>query len=487
MKAASLISASIFRPERLSALVAALLLAAMPAFAARGPAPVQRIPLEPMGYQPPSKDARLAADSMMSLHYVDESHLLVTFNTRGLMRRLPDSRAEDEDRTIAAVLLELPSGKVAARTEWRIHDDEPFLWDLGGGRFLLRLRDTLSTFSPLAAPGREAFAQRAFATSDTPIRHVIVSQDKGVVILEMMKPPPQSDTPRLSLVGVDDAPVSVSFLRVSPPGAPVSGRLAGGVRAKSLVDFTPLAATGYIQSTNEAPNRWLFDYKAYTGKSVPLSGFETTCDPFPLWVSGSEFVSFGCRGSQESADLAGFNMKGEEMWQINFGEGQGFPEIHTAPLAGRFALGRGLTLSMVGPATRSQITVQEVRVIQAYNGKQLLRVECSPVARLGQNFAISPDGMTLAVLHDGIDIYRLPALNDEDRKAVADARAHDPAPEPDAPIDLREHAVPEAAQPEPAGPPAAEGKGSVPDAPMPQPDMPRKPPTLYDPAESPQP
>ena len=488
MKIPTLIFASIFRPERCCALVAALLLAAMPAFAARGPVPEQRIALEPLGYQPPSSNVRLAADSMMSLHYVDESHLLFTYNARGLMKRLPDSRPEDEDRTIAAVLLELPSGKVVARTAWRIHDSEPFLWDLGVGRFLLRSRDTLTTFSPLAAGGREAFAQRPFATSDTPIRHVIVSQDKGVVILETMTPPPEAS--HMSTVAADEAPVSINFLRLSPPGVPVAGWVAGGVRAKNLVDFSPLASTGFIQSTNEAPNRWLFDYKGYTGKMAQLAGFETSCDPLPMWVSGSEFVTFGCRGSQERADLAGFNMKGEEMWQMNFGERQGFPEIVAAPAAGRFAVSRALTFSIAGAVIWSQVTVQEVRVIQSYNGKQLLRVECSPVGHMGQNFSLSPDGMALALLHDGIEIYRLPTLVAEDRKAVADARAHDPELSPDVQIDLRVHPpAQEQAAPvvPPAGPPTPAGKTPVPDVPTPQPDMPRKSPTLYDSSGSPQP
>ena len=49
-----------------------------------------------------------------------------------------------------AVLLELPTGKVLARTTWRLHDHAQYLWNLGHGHFLLRIRDTLTTFAPLA-------------------------------------------------------------------------------------------------------------------------------------------------------------------------------------------------------------------------------------------------------------------------------------------------------------------------------------------------
>src|SRR5215471_10947803 len=99
------------------------ILAAAPAMwgAGRGPQPAISIPLEPLGYAAASTEFMLAGSSMLTVHFVDEQHLLLTYSVKRLMKRLPDCPPEDQDRTIAAVLLELPSGKELARTEWRLH------------------------------------------------------------------------------------------------------------------------------------------------------------------------------------------------------------------------------------------------------------------------------------------------------------------------------------------------------------------------------
>ena len=94
----------------------------------------------------------------------------------------------------------------------------------------------------------------------------------------------------------------------------------------------------------------------------------------------------------------------------------------------------------------SVVSGQEVQVYQSYNGKQLFRMDCSPVERAGQNFALSDDGLRLAVVRESIvhhaatkdygayterstavEVYPLPALTDKDRAEVKAAQAGAPA------------------------------------------------------------
>ena len=126
------------------ALAACAMLAGGTAAMARDPDAPLRIPLEPMGYQPALPEFLLAGDSALTVDFVDNDHLLITFSLRRLMKREADSLPNDDDRTIGAFLVELPSGKVLARTEWRVHDRLQYLWNLGHGRFLLRVRDRLT-------------------------------------------------------------------------------------------------------------------------------------------------------------------------------------------------------------------------------------------------------------------------------------------------------------------------------------------------------
>src|SRR5882762_9306931 len=131
------------------------------ALAARPPQPTTRILLEPLGLQPISSRYLLAGSSMLTLHYVDDKHLLVTFAARRLIRRTIDDPPTDQDHNTDALLLELPSGRVLARAEWHLHDHGQYLWNLGHGQFMLRIRDTFTTFAPLANLAHdESFLQR---------------------------------------------------------------------------------------------------------------------------------------------------------------------------------------------------------------------------------------------------------------------------------------------------------------------------------------
>jgi hypothetical protein len=116
--------------------------------ALQGPGAPLRIPLSTLGYQALQQEFMLSGSSMLTVHFVDQDHLLVTFAVRRLMKREPEDAASDKDRVIGANLVELPSGRVLAQTEWRMHDLAQYLWPLGHGRFLLRVRDRLTMIAP---------------------------------------------------------------------------------------------------------------------------------------------------------------------------------------------------------------------------------------------------------------------------------------------------------------------------------------------------
>jgi hypothetical protein len=144
--------------------------------------------------------------------------------------------------------------------------------------------------------------------------------------------------------------------------------------------------------------------------------------------------------------------------------------------------------------------------MQAHDGRQLLKVQAQPIQRAGQNFDLSPSGLQFAVLRgDNIEVYKLPPLNEKDRKALELAKGMTPEPY-DGPIRLGavpvkvEAAAEPAAQasnapaPHPVAAPAALPSGeAVPEsaaAPAPAAQAegtsgdqqgPRKPPSLYSP------
>jgi hypothetical protein len=424
-------------------------------------APV-RIPLEPMGYQASLPEFLLAGDSALTVDFVDRDHLLITFAVRRLMKREADSLPTDDDRTVAACLVELPSGKVLARTEWRVHDRMQYLWALGHGRFLLRVRDRVVQIAPMAAADtNDAFREIPLLHTDRHIVAIVVSSDSDLLTLYTVKHPQgATDKVEVSLDGpsVDTAPVQVNFYRLVYTGEGADGLQVvsvGGVRMREAAAL-PMTTGGFLDVLNGGRGTWLFNFDEHAGKVNELLAFTTSCFPRSTFVDRSEFVVFGCRGSDDKQDFAGFNLKGDEMWQLNFLDTQVNPTFSFAPVAGRFALGRTVVSSLIdldSPLPASVVTGQEVRVYQSYNGKQVFKIDLTPVERAGQNFALSADGMRLAVVREnlvhhaatkdyeaytqreaGVEVYALPRLTTEDQAAVKAAEAQAPA-DTGAPID----------------------------------------------------
>src|SRR6266436_197242 len=154
-------------------------------------------------FPPLSPQFLLNGSSMLTLHYVDDKHLLLTFVVHRLIPRLPNEPEDDQDRIVDAVLLELPTGRPLARTSWHLHDHAQYLWNLGHGHFLLRIRDTLTTFAPLAnLATRDPFAQQPFLVSaDRRLAALILSPECDLLIVETIKRMPPTPKPKTPLFG----------------------------------------------------------------------------------------------------------------------------------------------------------------------------------------------------------------------------------------------------------------------------------------------
>jgi hypothetical protein len=139
------------------------------------------------------------------------------------------------------------------------------------------------------------------------------------------------------------------------------------------------------------------------------------------------------------------------MWEQNISENYVSPSFVFAPAGGRFALGRLIlhtSFDLEEPIQPELLGPQSVVVYQTDSGKQILRVDCSPIERAGQNFDLSADGMNLAVIrNDAIEIYSLPSLTAQEQKAIQMAKASEP-PEVDSPVNFG--AAPASSQPKPA-------------------------------------
>ena len=380
--------------------------------------------------------------SMMTLDMVDDTHLLLTFSSRGLVPRVPDDPPDDEDRMVAAELVELPTGKIVARADWHMHDHGRYLWRLGKGRFLVRSQRELFVITPEARIGTaDPLRPMRFPTREGMPVMAVVSPDKAMVMVETMAPQKKGkvNTASGGVIVTDPEPlVLIDFYRVSggdAPGAPMALKGAGVVKAPAPM-MLPMDADGYLWPSEPKHGQWPVSFNEFGGREVKIVDMDSSCMPRLQMVSRFEFLAFTCRGSDARVRMRSYGMDGHETWEETLSGTFGVPELAFAPEAGRFALSRIVSPTgdlMFGSVVPDGAT-QEMRVYQTESGDLLLKVPTAPVTRYAENFDLTEDGLVAAVVNAGvIQVYKLPTPSEQDMKDLAEARSFSP-PTSEAPV-----------------------------------------------------
>ena len=429
---------------------------------------------------------------MLTVDFLDSGHLLVTYSMRTLVRRLPGDPVDDDDRMVAGEVVELPSGHVAARTEWHLHDYRRYLWKLGNGRFLMRIGRQMYTMDPLANLGSEnPFLRTAFPGRVVPPSVVDVSPEGAVLTLETVIQPKRDSGTNVVLGDQDTAGGSttlIDFFRIEEEKGGGAGggfvlKPAGGVLSAAPL-LVPVDGDGFLWAEPVDNAEWAMTFEGFGGKKVDLGKVMSSCRPRLQMTSQSEFVVLSCLGSDDHIKLASYGLDGHETWEEVVGD-VGTPVFWYAPAAARFAMGHihvDVAPLTPGATAVAPVPTQEVRVYQNASGNLLLRVECRPVFKTAENFDLSEDGMMAAAVRDGmIDVYKLPALSKSDLEDMAQVKKFAPPVETGnvvltsltTPVKAENvEAVREAA--------AALAMSAI------APSLPRKPPSLLKPGEKPE-
>ena len=400
--------------------------------------------LSDLGVPPIPQAFMNVGSSMLTLNVIDDTHLLVTYSTRGLVPRLPDDPPDDDDRMVAAEVVELPKGEVLARTEWHMHDHGRYLWRLGKGRFLVRSRNQLY----LITPGALLNTANPFRPTPFPSRSgipatALSSPDASLITVETLVSPPKKQD--ASITNGDEAeatksPVLIDFYRLKggvEEQPEISVIRAGAVKSPAVLAI-PLDGDGYLWPGDQKRGKWPVTFNQMDGKTVPVGTVLSSCPPRLQLVSRSEYIAFACQGSEERLKMEAFGMDGHETWEEPIGSANGLPTFVFAPQAGRFAISRMGTVvpDPEGLAVVPDGATQEIRVYQTESGDLLLRAPLTPVMKTAENFDLSDDGMVAAVVNAGaVQVYKLPPLSDTDQKDLKMAQGFSP-PLGDGPVNL---------------------------------------------------
>jgi hypothetical protein len=413
--------------------------AATLALAAGGPkqpAPWLQLKLEALGFPGVSNAFLETGASMLTVHFIDDSHLLLTYSLRQLVPRVEGDPAGHDDREVAAEIIDLPGGKVAARTVWHLHDHQRYLWNLGHGSFLVRIGDRLYTMSPGARLGtKEVFERALFPNRSLRPTAINVSPDGGLVTIETVVETGLHAGDKRILLGDEEATgldragtkTLIDFFRLSrEKDGGMETKAAGEIQAPAPL-FLPVDEDGLLWASPAENGLWLVNFDSYGGKTIPLGKLESSCQPRLQMLTRSEFVAMTCRGGDDRIKMASYGLDGKETWEESVGD-FGAPTFAYAPASARFAVSH-LTAA-VAPVQAGQSgspASQEVRVYQNASGDQLLRAECSPVVKSAENFDLSADGSIAVVVRNGsLVLYKLAPLSGRDREDIAEVEKFAP-------------------------------------------------------------
>ena len=372
-------------------------------------APTFSIPVEPLGFFAPGAIYQGQRESLVSLDFLDEDHLLFTFHAPGLIRREGNPRATNQ-RQVRAVVLAFPGGDVAAEGLWTLHDRGRYIWMLNDGHFLMRDQSDLKR-------GDSSLELAPLLHFRGPLLWVETNPTQDLLVAESLEPaevqPKAKDVP-------------------SPPGAAgqvtedddsddradiVLRILSSRTRQIMLASRTrktvhlPINSEGYVETLRGKGHEWTFVLNYFKGGSHVIGTIDSTCMPPVEFVSNTEVMVTACN-PDSSRWIVAMSMDGKRLWNVSKPPTQIWPRLIMASNGSRLAretLVSTHAVNTYSPISFDDIKGQQVEVYDAVTGKMVLTAPASPVLDGGGNVAISPSARRVAILDAGaIQVYELP-------------------------------------------------------------------------------
>ncbi|HEY1985278.1 MAG TPA: hypothetical protein VGG85_07715 [Terracidiphilus sp.] len=387
--------------------------------------PAITIPVDPLGFTPPGSFYLGMRNSLVSLDFLDENHLLFTFRVPGLIHR--DLRGADpsDERQIRAVVLRLPQGTVQAETVWTVHDRKRYLWMLDNGQFLFRDRDNLQL-------GDASLGLKPFLHFPGPVLWVEIDPARKFVVTGSSEPPASA-----SKAGDVPSPASAEATLVSDDKKPTnepdlvlrilrrdSGKVMLVSHIRSAVHL-PINTDGYLETLRSTGKAWVLNLNYFDGGSTVLGSIDSVCAPMLDFVSSAEILATTC-GPNGDPRLVALTTAGRHLWEGPTPGASVWPLLVTASDGSRLAretLTASHSVNAFSPLGTDDIKGQDVQIFDAATGKVALRAQASPVYDAGGNVAISPSARRVAVLMaEGIQIFELPAPTPVPDTSVTPAR-----------------------------------------------------------------
>ncbi len=380
-----------------------------PSFVQPSQKPAMSISIDDVGFAGPGALYQGLRYTFVSLDFLDDNHLLLTFRVPGLLRRQGDD-SDEEPRKIRAMVFALPSGSLQAETLWTLHGHERYLWMLDNGRFLVR--DDRNVLE-----GDASLGLKPLFHFPGPVRWLEMDPSQQFLVTNSQEP--EKSNAREGDVGSPEtAQATMTTDGPATNGDPqyvvrIIERSSGKVMLVSRTRTTvhlPINREGYLETLRGREHEWVLNFNYFTGGNRIVGRVDSNCAPSLDFLAPEKFVATGC-DSKDGRSYIALNMDGRRLWEVDAPSTQVWPRLVRGPQGLRFAIESLVVPQAVNamqPLSFDDVKGQLVEVFDTATGKQLLTAPADPILDGGGNVALSPSGGKAAILNQGsIQVYAL--------------------------------------------------------------------------------
>ncbi|HKW18466.1 MAG TPA: VWA domain-containing protein [Terriglobales bacterium] len=355
--------------------------------------------------------ARRADKVNFTLDFIDSGHLLLTYNPKKMIVRLPECPPTHDDHYIHAAILEIDTGKVLSSVDWYLHDGRRYLWPLGSGKFLLRKLNSLYLLD-------SNLNEKLLLNSPHELLWVTVTPDGKQIITETIDDEHASKSKK-KLVRIefrDSQTMEVQRVIKS--------------EKEAHIEATSSGFASVIPSLSRKV--WLVRFGLSEQQRDNITRVRTRLrTPDVLYLSSNAILIGRDSASHPGYSVSAFTVTGNFLWRQHWDEHRYSLLVERSEDGSRFAVStlrlRGQSPGIGNNSSDLEGLEQTVQVFNTGSGEAVLSVDAMPVVLSGQNFALSPDGRKLAVLHgSSVDLYDLPEMSPDEKAKYTAVKADVP-------------------------------------------------------------
>jgi VWFA-related protein len=377
-----------------------------------GPA-AQEIDLSAWGFRSLTPTERFTFQANVSVHFLDNNHLLLTFKAqRKLMLRPQECPPNRPCRLSHAVILDLASLNVVEETDWYLHDFRPYLWPLSPGHILMRKSNSLYELdSDLHEKLLKDF-------SDDLLWANITADGKQIIAETALEGFSGAKTEeKQQTESSQPARVKIDFLN------PSSLAVERSLQAAKVVELDA-TSTGYADLIhNVRDNVSLVRFGPSPTQRQRVARVKSPCEPDLLFPTNNTVLIGRCSSDSRDYNVSVFTVTGHPLWREKWPQLNYFPSLTRSEDGSRFAIGTVTASRGVNPP-RANVesesgwpdVEQDIRVFETASGKLILAARVKSVVLKNPNYALASDGSRFALL-DGqaLRIYNLPTVSADER------------------------------------------------------------------------